>query len=98
MIDIPKEHRPASMERTEAENQLAAQGWHKVILPRTSRNNPDFIDMLEWCENNIGQGRIEIEAGKINERDHWYTYSWYGYWNFWFRNEADATMFMMKWV
>ena len=100
MIIPPEEHRPASNDRHQAENELAVQGWSQVKLPRTeaTRNNMQFIDMMTWCEVHIGQGRVEIESGKIDASDTWYSFSWYGYWNFWFRKETDATAFALRWV
>ena len=100
MIHTPQELRPASNDRHLAELELRSQGWTPVNLSRTepTRQSLQFIDMLKWCEDNIGQGRVEVEPGKIDVDDMWYSFSWYGYWNFWFRKETDATAFALRWA
>ena len=89
--------RPAVTERVEAEDKLEAAGWILVSLPREARIEEQFISMLAWCGEYIGNGRVEIEAGRINPEERWYSYSWYGYWNFWFQHEKDATLFALRW-
>ena len=100
MIIPPAEHRPASNERLLAERKLESLGWSVAKLPRTdaTRNSMLFIDMMKWCEDNVGVGRVEIHTGIIDDNDMWYSFSWYGYWNFWFRNEQDATLFALRWA
>ena len=96
---ITPEVRAASNDRHLAELELEQQGWTVVKLPRNRQleMNLQFMDMMTWCEANVGKGRVEIEQGKIDGADRWYSFSWYGYWNFWFRHEQDATMFLLRW-
>ena len=90
--------RPVPTSRQEAEAMLAEQGWHKVVLVRHGSLPMQFIGMMVWCEENIGPGRVEIEKNRIDASDVWYSYSWYGYWDFWFRNKKDATLFTLRWA
>ena len=100
MIHTPEEYRPASNDRHLAELALETQGWTVVKLPRDRQRELalQFIDMMTWCEDNIGKGRVEVEQDKIDPTDQWYSFSWYGYWNFWFRNSQDATAFTLRWA
>lgn len=97
---ITPEFRAASNDRHLAEVQLEQLGRIPVKLSRLGQqNNPlQFIEMMKWCEDNIGLGRVEVEQGKIDSADMWYSFSWYGYWNFWFRYERDATLFSLRWA
>ncbi len=99
MTHIPAEHVVTANDRHLAELELETQGWTLVKLPRTqpTRINMKFVDMMKWCEDHVGTGRVEIEPGKIDADDMWYSFSWYGYWNFWFRRETDATAFALRW-
>ena len=99
MSIIPPVHmRPATNERNEAEHALETAGWIRVSLPKYPGDNAElFVQMLKWCEDQIGAGRVEIAAGRINNGDRWYSYGWYGYWNFWFQFEQDATAFTLRW-
>ena len=97
---MTQEHRVATRERHLAEDVLEEQGWSLVKLPRDRQLAiPDqFVQMMKWCEDNIGTGRVEIEQNKIDHNDQWYSFSWYGYWNFWFRDEQDAMLFTLRWI
>ena len=90
--------RPAPWERNDAEHALETAGWIRVALPKTpvDHHSDRFIEMMKWCEDNIGPGRVEIQAGKINNNDLWYSYNWYGYWNFWFQHEQHAMWFILR--
>jgi hypothetical protein len=90
--------RPAANDRVIAEDQLEAEGWVLVSLRRFSGNERQCVDMLKWCEDCIGPGRVEIESNRINTDDKWYSYSWFGFWNFWFQHEQDATAFSLRWL
>lgn len=96
---MTQEHRAASNDRHKAEDALEYMGWHCVELPRDRQLTiPDqFIQMMRWCEQNIGTGRVEVEQHRIDDGNQWYSFSWYGYWNFWFRHETDATAFTLRW-
>lgn len=96
---MTQEHRAATNERHKAEDALEYIGWTCVKLSRDKQLNiPDqFTQMMKWCEDNIGTGRVEVEPDRIDMNDHWYSFSWYGYWNFWFRHEKNATIFVLRW-
>lgn len=96
---MTQEHRVVPNERHLAELALEKFGWTNVKLPRDRQLAiPDqFIQMMTWCEKNIGTGRVEVEQHKIDNDDMWYSFSWYGYWNFWFKNHKDATIFTLRW-
>ena len=49
----------------------------------------DWKDMVEWCESTM-----ERESKTITPNLRWYVNSG----QFWFRDEADRTMFVMRWV
>ena len=49
----------------------------------------EFKDMVAWCE-----ATMEREADTITPNLRWYTSGG----QFWFRDEADRTMFVMRWV
>lgn len=49
----------------------------------------EFKDMVAWCEETM-----EREPDTITPNLRWYVNSG----QFWFRDEADRTMFVMKWV
>lgn len=49
----------------------------------------EFKDMQEWCEETMGR-----EPDTITPNLRWYISGG----QFWFRNEADRTMFVMRWV
>ena len=98
--NTPQEHRPTANDRRIAEDELEALGWTPAKLPRTepTRQSLQFIDMMKWCEDYVGPGRVEVEPGKVDANDMWYSFSWYGSWNFWFRREQDATAFTLRWA
>jgi hypothetical protein len=49
----------------------------------------EFKDMVAWCETTM-----EREPDTITPNLRWYVNSG----QFWFRDEADRTMFVMRWV
>jgi hypothetical protein len=49
----------------------------------------EFKDMVSWCE-----ATMEREADTITPNLRWYTSGG----QFWFRDELDRTMFVMRWV
>lgn len=56
--------------------------------------------MIEWCEINIGKNQpgnwVYANPGNWHERN-WAISSTFGNTTFYFKNEKDATMFMLKW-
>lgn len=49
----------------------------------------EFKDMQTWCEDTMGR-----EPNSITPNLRWYVNGG----QFWFRDEADRTMFVMRWV
>ena len=92
--------RPAAAERIQAEQVLDSEGWTVVKIDKGGRDmDPTaHISMLAWCEKTIGPGRVEPGDNWLDGEDVWYGFTWYGYWNFYFKNERDATMFTLRWA
>jgi hypothetical protein len=57
------------------------QGWIWV-------DNIEWIDMTTWCQNMFGMSNTPSLP-----LSRWYVHGG----SFWFRNEADRTMFVLKW-
>ena len=98
---MPQEHRAAAAERHEAERVLEAQGWTVISVPKNfivHANIPPLTQMMKWCEDTLGTGRIEPGANWLDEHDVWYSFSWYGYWTFHFKHEKDAMAFTLRWI
>lgn len=97
---MPIEHRTAANDRHLAETALERLGWTRVALSRDKQLTipAQFIKMMQWCDDNVGTGRVEIEQDRIDDLDMWYSFSWYGYWNFWFRHKRDAVLFTLRWA
>jgi hypothetical protein len=98
--NTPQEHRPTANDRRIAEDKLETLGWTLVRIPKERQQALafNFVHVMKWCEDNTGPGRVEIEPSKIDANDQWYSFSWYGYWDFWFRQETDATAFTLRWA
>ena len=93
--------RPAPAERTQAQNTLLDEFWTEVCVAKNKLDstNKDMFKMMKYCEEMFGPGRIEPSANNwLDEEDVWYVFTWYGYWNFYFKNERDATMFILRWI
>jgi len=87
--------RAAPAERHMAEHQLLNQGWQAVRIPKVQPRS--YYSMMKWCEDTLGPGRPEPGHNWLDGEDVWYTFSWFGYYNFHFKNERDATMFILRW-
>lgn len=57
-------------------------GWTIVNMP----NDKAHLEAYDWCYNNIevGDWTQSITTNHVQQ--------------FWFRNESEATMFILKWV
>lgn len=58
-------------------------------LSSTDSNNP-WLEMKRWCKNAYGPTPID---GVWTPGAQWYMNNG----KFWFRNEADLTMFVLRW-
>jgi len=91
--------RAAPAERHQAEHQLLNQGWQAVRIPKVEGDNTwRFHNMTKWCEHTLGLGRPEPGIIGLGLGDVWYTYSWFGYYIFYFKNAKDATAFTLRWA
>jgi hypothetical protein len=95
--------RTAPAERQQAELTLEQEGWTVVKIDKGGRDmDPTaYQKMLTWCEQTIGAGRVEpnFEKGQwLDDYDVWYSFTWYGYWSFHFKNLKDVTAFCLRWV
>ena len=92
--------RPAPAERQECHQVLVAEGWHQVKVFK-SKSVPvnAFYDMLVWCDDTLGYGRVEpSKSNWLDGEDVWYSFTWFGYHTFYFKHETDATAFALRWV
>ena len=98
--NTPQVHRPSANDRRIAEDALESLGWTLVRIPRERQESLafEFVHIMAWCETYVGPGQIEVEPRKIDTTSQWYSFSWYGYWDFWFRNSQDATAFTLRWA
>ena len=94
------ENRAASQERNEAERILSeVEGWLHITIPK-SKIEPavQHYEILKWCEDRLGPGRVEPSQYRwLDGNDVWYSFTWYGYYNFYFKHKNHATMFVLKW-
>ena len=91
--------RPAPLERQQAEQVLQDEGWSHIKLPKDRQQELafQFADLMKWCEDTVGHGRVEPGPNWLDEEDVWYSFAWYGYWTFHFKHEKDATAFALRW-
>ena len=91
--------RAAPAERHQAEHQLLNEGWHAVHIPKVNGDNTwRFQNMIKWCEDTVGPGRPEPGHNWLDGEDVWYTFGWFGYYNFYFRHGKDASAFALRWL
>jgi hypothetical protein len=58
----------------------------------------NWREMEDWCINTYGETTGSIWAEEVNKTTPVHGERWYGNnRKFWFRNEADRTMFILKW-
>ena len=93
--------RQAPANRHESERILAQdEGWThvKVTKPKVE---PAILHykMLIWCDDHLGPGRVEPnQTNWLDDHDVWYSFTWYGYYNFYFKHSKDAVAFTLRWL
>jgi hypothetical protein len=91
--------RAAPAERHQAEHQLLNEGWHVVRLVKVTGDfGWRYHDMMKWCIDIVGPGRMEPGHHWLDGHDVWYAFNWFGYYNFHFKHAKDATAFSLRWV
>ena len=86
-------------ERHQAEHQLLNEGWHVVRLVKVTGDfGWRYHDMMKWCIDIVGPGRMEPGHHWLDGHDVWYAFNWFGYYNFHFKHAKDATAFSLRWV
>lgn len=86
--------------------EIAITGYDTVVkIPRviarltaTVTGRPYGMEMANWLEDNIGPGKpgIMTEKEMIPDYHFWYSQVYFGYIQYHFRREQDATMFSLK--
>lgn len=91
--------RVAPAERQHAEHVLQDEGWTLIKIPKNlmKAEPTEYLTMVHWCEDNIGDGRLEPGHHWLDDNDVWYSFTWYGYWSFHFKYAKDATAFSLRW-
>ena len=91
--------RAAPAERHQAEHQLLNEGWHVVRLVKVTGDfGWRYHDMMKWCIDIVGPGRMEPGHHWLDGHDVWYAFTWFGSYNFHFKHAKDATAFSLRWV
>jgi len=88
-------------EEIDTEIMMMAMGWHELELSEGRvygaryltvhpSNGSHWNDMMEWCINNFGPSAVD---GIWTPGMRWYANNS----KFWFRNQKDLTMFILRW-
>ena len=80
--------------RKNFQDNLEQLGWTKVRIPK-DKVSPEFSIFLN---DNIGTGRTFVPAASygLDDTDMWHAVSWFGYINFYFKEESDAMFFKLR--
>ena len=78
-------------------------GWTCAEIPRQPKDLVLPVQMNQvnnWCWDNVGEGIANfIDAVDFDEEDYvWCMDTWYGFYRYQFKNEADAIMFKLRWA
>ena len=57
-----------------------------------------YVDMTDWCFNNLGQPYRGPSAGFKYTKDKWLEFGRKNIHTFYFKYEADATLFKLTWL
>lgn len=93
--------RTAPAERHKCEQILEDNGWHLFKVKKEKLEPPveRYLEMVYWCESTLGPGRLEpSQSNWLNGNDVWYSFTWYGYHNFYLKHSKDATAFALRWL
>lgn len=88
--------RAPSAEREFSENKIAEAGWTRIVVERVRGSE---YDMMQFCSDSFGLGLCEPhwDYADKDDKSTWYVFIWYGTCNFYFKNERDAALFILRW-
>lgn len=92
--------RPAPSDRRRCEQLLIDEEWTRVKIFKSNYEPvAPYYEMLKWCDDYLGPGRVEpSQSTWLDDYDVWYSFTWYGYYNFYFKHKKDATAFSLRWA
>ena len=83
--------------KTNEQSTVYGRPYYTILIPNSGK---ELVTQLRWCDEQFGQTTSSITHAEGSKKrmslpdERWYTNGAH----FWFRDERDCTLFILKWT